>query len=101
LAERTGAPLAELVERIEADARAMDRALASAAAQAAGVRATARLLTGLPVGGIALGYGIGVDPLDVLLHTPVGAGCAVAAIGLQLAGLLWSERLSGNWHRRM
>lgn len=101
LAERTGAPLADLVERIEADARAMDRAIASATAQAAGVRATAWLLAGLPLGGIALGYGIGVDPLNVLLHTPVGAACAVAAIVLQLAGLAWAERLSSGWARRV
>ncbi|SCE81497.1 tight adherence protein B [Micromonospora mirobrigensis] len=93
LADRTGAPLAELVERIEADARATDRGLAAAAAQAAGARATALLLAVLPLGGIGLGYGIGVDPVAVLLHTPVGGGCAVAAIVLQVAGLLWAERL--------
>ncbi|WP_435830186.1 hypothetical protein [Micromonospora echinospora] len=96
LADRTGAPLAELVERIEADMRAMDRGLAAAAAQAAGARATAWLLAALPLGGIALGYGIGVDPLRVLLHTPVGAGCAVAATALQVVGLLWAERLGAT-----
>lgn len=96
LAERTGAPLADLVERIEADARAMDRGLAAAEAQAAGARATAALLAGLPLGGIALGYGIGVDPLRILLHTPLGAGCAVGAIVLQLAGLAWAARLSST-----
>jgi tight adherence protein B len=94
LAERTGAPIAELIERIEADARAMDRGSAAAAAQAAGARATAWLLAGLPAGGIALGYGIGVDPLDVLLHTPIGAGCAIGAIALQIAGLAWADRLA-------
>ncbi|WP_422753698.1 type II secretion system F family protein [Micromonospora sp. WMMD708] len=93
LADRTGAPLAELLERVEADARAFDRGLAGAAAQAAGANATALLLAVLPLGGIALGYGIGIDPLAVLLHTPVGAGCALAAMGLQAGGLLWAERL--------
>ncbi|MEU1760895.1 hypothetical protein ACFYPF_06680 [Micromonospora sp. NPDC005223] len=93
LADRTGAPLADLLERIEADARAADRGLAAAAAQAAGARATAWLLAALPLGGIGLGYGIGVDPVAVLLHTPVGAGSAVAAVVLQVAGLLWAERL--------
>ncbi|WP_245854396.1 hypothetical protein [Micromonospora wenchangensis] len=93
LADRTGAPLAELLERVEADGRAFDRGLAGAAAQAAGANATALLLAALPLGGIALGYGIGVDPLAVLLHTPVGAGCALAAMGLQAGGLLWAERL--------
>ena len=94
LAERTGAPLAELVERIEADARAADRGAAAAAAQAAGARATAGLLAVLPVGGIALGYTIGADPLQVLLHTPLGAACALGAVLLQLAGLAWTQRLS-------
>jgi tight adherence protein B len=96
LAEQTGAPAADLVERIEADARAGDRSRATAAAQAAGAKATALLLAALPIGGIALGYGIGVDPLAVLLTTPMGAACAVTAVLLQCAGLLWSERLANG-----
>ena len=94
LAERTGAPAADLVERIEADARAADRAAASAAAQAAGAQATALLLAGLPLGGIALGVAIGADPVRVLLHTPIGAACAIVAVLLQGAGLLWADRLA-------
>ncbi|MGN9774687.1 type II secretion system F family protein [Micromonospora sp. H33] len=94
LADRTGAPLAELLERIDVDARSADRGLAAAAAQAAGARATAWLLAALPLGGIGLGYGIGVDPVAVLLHTPIGGGCAVLAVVLQVAGLLWAERLT-------
>jgi tight adherence protein B len=94
LAEQTGAPAADLVERIEADARAGDRARAAAAAQAAGAQATAVLLAALPVGGIALGYGIGADPLRVLLTTVPGAMCAIAAVLLQSGGLLWADRLA-------
>ncbi|GAA2694645.1 hypothetical protein [Actinoplanes palleronii] len=93
LAEHTGAPAADLLERIETDARAADRAAASAAAQAAGAQATALLLAALPLGGIGLGYAIGADPLQVLLGTPVGAACAVAAVLLQCGGLLWAQRL--------
>ena len=93
LAERTGAPAAELVERIEADARAADRAAASATAQAAGAQATALLLAGLPVGGLGLGLAIGADPVGVLLHTPLGGACAIGAVALQGGGLIWSERL--------
>lgn len=96
LAEQTGAPAADLVERIEADARASDRSRATAAAQAAGAQATALLLAALPIGGIGLGYGIGVDPLRVLLHTPLGAACATAAVLLQCGGLLWADRLSNG-----
>jgi tight adherence protein B len=93
LADETGAPLADLLDRIEADARAADRARAAALAQAAGARVTALLLAVLPVAGIGLGYVLGVDPLAVLLHTPLGAACALTAIVLQTAGLAWSQRL--------
>lgn len=93
LAERTGVPAADLVERIEADARAADRAGASASAQAAGARATAMLLAALPVAGLGLGVLMGADPLQVLLRTPLGAACGLVATVLQTAGLLWSERL--------
>jgi Flp pilus assembly protein TadB len=93
LAERTGAPLADVLERIEADARGADRARATAAAQTAGARATAWLLAGLPLGGIGVGYAIGADPLAVLLHTPIGAACAAGAVGLQLVGLAWTGRI--------
>jgi tight adherence protein B len=96
LAEQTGAPAADLVDRIEADARAADRAQASAAAQAAGAQATALLLAALPLGGIALGYAIGADPLQVLLHTPLGAACAAGAVLLQCAGLFWADRLTNG-----
>lgn len=96
LADRTGAPMADLLDRVEADARATDRGLAAAAAQAAGARATTWLLALLPLGGIALGFGIGVDPVDVLLHTPVGAACAITALLLQFGGLAWSDRLNAT-----
>ncbi|MFI5894295.1 hypothetical protein ACIA5D_29760 [Actinoplanes sp. NPDC051513] len=96
LAERTGAPAADLIERIEADARAADRAADAAAAQSAGAQATALLLAGLPAGGIGLGIGIGADPVGVLLHTPVGAACAVGAVVLQSGGLIWADRLTAG-----
>jgi len=96
LAERTGAPAADLVERVEADSRAADRAKASAAAEAAGAQATALLLAALPFAGIGLGYMIGADPLRVLLHTPLGGACAAGAVLLQCAGMLWADRLANG-----
>jgi tight adherence protein B len=100
LAETTGAPLADLLERIEADGRAADRAAAVASAQSAGARTTAWLLGALPAAGIALGYGVGADPLKVLLHTPLGAVCATAALALQVAGLAWVGRLADVGRQR-
>jgi tight adherence protein B len=94
LAERTGAPAADLLERIEADARSADRSAKTAVAQASGAQTTALLLAALPLAGIALGHGIGADPLGVLLGTPLGAACLTGAVLLQCAGLKWAQRLS-------
>lgn len=94
VAETTGAPLADLLDRLEADARTTTRLRRAAMAQASGAQATGWLLAALPGAGIALGYGIGVDPLHVLLHTRLGAVFTVLALGLQVAGLGWTARLS-------
>jgi tight adherence protein B len=94
VAETTGAPLADLFDRLELDLRNLDRIRLTAAAQGAGVRATAVLLAALPVAGIGVGYGMGADPLFVLLHTPVGAVCAGGAVLLQVTGLAWTARLA-------
>lgn len=94
LAESTGAPLADVLDRLDAHLRAVDRARGAAAAQAAGARASAGLLAAMPLGGVCLGFLIDTDPLQVLLRTPLGAGCLAGAVGLQLAGLAWSVRLS-------
>lgn len=93
VAEQTGAPLSGLLDRLEADEGAGARIRALADAHAAGARATAWLLAALPVAGIGLGYAIGANPLRVLLHTTVGAVASVLAVGLQIAGLVWTRRL--------
>ncbi|HEY2673903.1 MAG TPA: hypothetical protein VGJ07_26505 [Rugosimonospora sp.] len=94
VADASGSPLADLLDRLEADVRGLDRIRASAAAQAAGAAATAWLLAALPVAGIGVGYGMGADPLRILLHTPIGEACAGLALLLQVAGMAWSRRLA-------
>jgi tight adherence protein B len=94
VSERTGAPLAEVLDRVETCLRQANRLRLAVAAHRAGTRATALLLAVLPAGGVAVGYGMGADPLQTLLHTSAGAACAALACTLQVAGLLWTERLS-------
>jgi tight adherence protein B len=93
VADVTGARLADLLDRLEEDVRATTKVHTLASAQAAGLQATSWLLAGLPVAGIVLGYGIGADPLHELLHTPIGAACASAALILQMLGLAWTQGL--------
>lgn len=94
VAETTGAPLADLLDRLDADARTAARVRQVAASHAAGTWATAWLLAAMPVAGIAIGYGMGADPLHVLLHTALGAACAGAALAFQIGGLAWTARLA-------
>ncbi len=92
--ESSGAPLADVLDRLDHHLRAVERANTAATAQAAGARASAVLLAALPLAGVGLGYLISVDPLRVLLHTSLGAACLAAATILQLAGVAWAVRLS-------
>jgi tight adherence protein B len=93
LAEACGAPLADVLERLDADLRGIDRARAMASSQAAGARASAAVLAVMPLAGIGLGVAVGADPWHVLLHTPVGALALALAVALQLAGVAWTARL--------
>jgi tight adherence protein B len=94
LAERSGAPLADVLERLEGHLRAVERARAAASGQAAGARVSAGLLGAMPVAGVGLGVVIGVDASQVLLHTPLGALAVALAVALQLGGLAWAARLA-------
>ncbi|MBT8228094.1 MAG: hypothetical protein HKP61_19260 [Dactylosporangium sp.] len=93
ISERLGAPLADLLDRIEIDLRGQRRVRAEVAAQTAGARATIVLLAVMPFGGVFLGTSLGTDPLHQLLHTRPGAGCATVALVLQGCGLLVASRL--------
>ncbi|HET8615801.1 MAG TPA: hypothetical protein VFL94_09770 [Actinomycetales bacterium] len=93
LSDDVGAPLAELLETVAAGIR-YDRQLDTDVAVAlAAPRATARLLGLLPVAGLALGQLVGAHPVRVLLQTPVGRLCGLAAVLLALVGQLWTRRL--------
>ena len=94
LSEQTGAPLADVLDRLDGHLRATDRVRASASAQAAGARASSALLAAMPVAGVGLGTAVGVDAWPILLHTPLGAACLTGAGLLQLAGVAWTVRLA-------
>ncbi|GAA5127944.1 type II secretion system F family protein [Pseudonocardia adelaidensis] len=96
LAERHGIPLADLLGRAHEDIRWRVRFAATVRAQLAGPRATAAVLTTLPVLGIGLGELIGAGPLGVLRGSPLGQGLLVIGVALLAAGSAWSERILGS-----
>ena len=89
----SGAGLANAVERLEEGLRADAAQRRAVDAELAGPRATAGLLAVLPAGGLLLAAGLGADPLQVLLTTPIGLLCLTVGLALDALGLWWTGRL--------
>jgi tight adherence protein B len=93
LSGRTGCSLAAVAGAVEDDLRARHRQLLELRAATAAPRASAALLAGLPLLGLAMGSGVGADPWGVLTGTGTGQVLLVAGVALEAAGLAWSRRL--------
>lgn len=88
-----GSGLAASVERLADGLRARQSQERAVSAALAGPRASAALLAGLPLVGIALAAGLGAHPVHVLLHTSLGAGCLLVGVALDGLGLWWTGRI--------
>ena len=93
LCETTGAPVAQAAERVAEGLRMDAAAERLVAGELAAPRATGKLLAGLPLLGIAMGYLTGGDPVDFLINQPLGRIALAAAICLVCAGLVWTTLL--------
>jgi tight adherence protein B len=94
VADTSGAPLADVLARVEADLSALRHRRDLLSSEVAASMVTVRMLAVLPVVGIGVGYTLGGDPLQFLLRTSEGAVCALLALLLQVSGLLWAERVT-------
>jgi tight adherence protein B len=93
IAEASGCPLADVLTRFAAQLEVEDDADAARQTALAGPKATVSLLTWLPLMGLGLGAALGVDPLAILLGTPLGLAALAAGVALTVAGRVWSARL--------
>ncbi|MEX2289948.1 MAG: type II secretion system F family protein [Mycobacteriales bacterium] len=89
----SGSGLAAAVDRLAEGLRAEHAQRRAVDAELSGPRATAGLLAVLPLGGLLMAGGLGADPLQVLLHTPLGLVCLTAGLALEGCGLWWTHRL--------
>ncbi|MDT4918525.1 MAG: tight adherence protein [Pseudonocardiales bacterium] len=99
VAADTGLALAGVLGRIADDLRAEHEQRRAVDAGLAGPRASALLLSGLPLIGIALGSAMGARPLAVLTGTSGGRLLCCAGVLLDAAGLLWMRRILARAER--
>ncbi|MFG2038971.1 type II secretion system F family protein [Dactylosporangium sp. NPDC048998] len=93
LSEALGVPLADLLDRVDADLRSGQALRGGVAAQLSAAQATTAVLLALPLAGLWVGAALNTHPVRQLLHTPLGAACAVVAVALQCGGFLWTARM--------
>ena len=93
VSEGSGAAMAAALDRLIDGARDAAQVRWEVAAQLAGPRATAKVLSLLPLVGVGLGVAMGANPLGFLMGTVWGWGCLVLATLFEAAGLVWMRRL--------
>lgn len=94
VAERHGLALADLLQTARADLAGRRRFGERTAAALAGARASAAVLAGLPLLGIALGQLMGAHPIQVLISRGIGSLVLPLGTGLIGAGLLWADAIT-------
>jgi len=98
--ETTGGRLAAPVARLAGAWRDDEQVRREVTAALAGPRATAVLLAGLPLGGLAMGAALGADPAAVLGQPSIALVVLVPGLLLEVAGLLWTAgitRRAATW----
>lgn len=95
-AEQYGLPMVDMLAALRSDLRSRRGFADRTRAGLSGPRATAMVLAGLPLLGIALGQATGAGPIQVLLGGGLGGILLVAGTVLAAAGVAWSERITGK-----
>jgi tight adherence protein B len=89
-----GLPIGMLMHTAHLDLAERARFAAQVDAGMAGARATAAILTGLPVLGVVLGELLGAAPVAFLVRGAGGGWVLVVGVVLVCAGVLWSGRIT-------
>ncbi len=94
IAAEYGLPIAALVRAAQTDIVERQRFSERVDSSMAGARATAAILSALPVLGMLLGELIGAAPLAFLTGGGIGGALLVAGTGLLCCGVAWAGRIT-------
>ncbi len=98
LSERSGAPLAPVLERVAEACRELAKIAERRAVLHAGPRATVRLVLALPALASGMGALLGFNPIAVLMSGP-GIGLLIVGIALMCTGVMWTRALQRRAER--
>jgi tight adherence protein B len=101
LARDSGAGLSSVVSRLAESTRKDNDSRLELTSQLAGPRATARMLSLLPLVGLLLGTLMGAAPLVWLVATPVGLMCLLSGVALTALGAWWTSRIATAVEKRI
>lgn len=90
---RTGAPVTDSLMRIINSVRDQQRRQRTLVQETASTKATVVVLAALPLLGVLMGLGLGLNPLTWFLHSALGALCLASGVGLEVLGWLWVRLL--------
>jgi tight adherence protein B len=94
VAESAGGRVAVVLERLSEAMDGDDELRRELDSAMSGPRATMVLLAALPLLGLALGQSVGADPLQLLVHRPLGWGLLVAAAALDGLGVAITQLIA-------
>lgn len=96
VAEDSGSGLANACAALLQGLRDSEELRRTLDAQLAGPRASARMLSALPLVGLLMGLLLGGNPLVWLLATAPGRLCLLGGVLLNVVGILWTRRIAAK-----
>lgn len=96
LSVNTGAPMADVLDdvaRALSDDEALDLVIAS---EAAGPRASGKIMAVLPLVAMSMGYLLGGDPVGFLFGSPLGWASLSCGVSFACGGVLWMDRVADH-----
>jgi tight adherence protein B len=94
LCQRTGMSLGASLARVTTELIAEAELETARESELASALSTGRLLAGLPLVGLGMGFVVGADPLAFLTSGFAGQLCVFGASVLSSAGLVWTQKLA-------